>query len=73
MEDRILHRDRSVLPGTVRASFGIYNTHEDVDILCEALAAIGAGKYRKGYILNKERGEYLREDLDEEFSRYFAL
>jgi cysteine desulfurase/selenocysteine lyase len=73
MEDRILHRDRSVLPGTVRASFGIYNTREDVDILCEALKAICSGRYGKGYVLNKERGEYLRDDLDEEFSRYFAL
>ena len=29
--------DRFAVPGTVRASFSLYNTHEDVDRLFEAL------------------------------------
>jgi selenocysteine lyase/cysteine desulfurase len=71
MEKRILNRDRSVLPGTVRASFGIYNTREDVDTLCEAVAAIARGEYRKDYQLNVERGEYYRDDVKETFTEYF--
>jgi hypothetical protein len=73
METRILARDRSTLPGFVRASFGIYNTKEEVDVLCEALSAIATGKYRDGYLLNKERGEFYRTDVTDEFEKYFSL
>lgn len=73
MEDRILARDRSTLPGFVRASFGIYNTTEEVDVLCDALKEIANGNYRKDYVLNKERGEYSRPDTDEKFEEYFKL
>lgn len=73
METRILARDRSTLPGFVRASFGMYNTKEEVDVLCEALSAIAMGNYRPGYVLNKERGEYYREDIGDEFEKYFAI
>ena len=73
MERRILARDRSTLPGFVRASFGIYNNEEEVDVLCEALTAIAAGKYSSGYLLNKERGEYYRTDGDDDFEKYFSL
>lgn len=73
MEEHILHRDRSTLPGFVRASFGIYNTTEEVDVLAEALAAIARGKFRDGYVLNKERGEYSRNDVEENFEEYFHL
>jgi selenocysteine lyase/cysteine desulfurase len=73
LEERILHRDRSEIPGTVRISFGIYNTLEEVDILCSALEAITAGRYRKEYRLDKERGEYFREDVQDRFEKCLAL
>ncbi len=73
MEEEILRRDRSHLPGTVRASFGIYNTREEVDQLCEAVRAIASGSYRPGYKIDKERGEYYRDDVEEQFARYFPL
>jgi len=68
MEERILARDRSVIPGTVRVSFGIYNTRTEIDVLCEALGTIAAGRHMDGYHLNKERGEYYRTDMEENFS-----
>jgi cysteine desulfurase / selenocysteine lyase len=73
MEEEILHRDRSHLPGTVRASFGIYNTKEEIDKLCAALRAIASGRRLDGYQLNKERGEYFRRDSEEQFEEYFKL
>ncbi|HTR80723.1 MAG TPA: aminotransferase class V-fold PLP-dependent enzyme [Bacteroidota bacterium] len=73
MERRILARDRSTVAGFVRASFGIYNTRHEVDVLCEALSAIAKGNFQDGYILNKERGEYYRVDEAEEFEKYFSL
>lgn len=73
MEIEIIGRDRSHLPGTVRISFGIYNTREEIDILCEALQAIAQGNYLSGYRLNKERGEYYRTDVPQDYESYFAV
>ncbi len=73
LEQRILHRDRSELPGTVRASFGIYNTLDEVEVLCDALEAISAGRYRKDYRLDKERGEYYCGDIQDSFDNCLAL
>ncbi len=71
MEKRILNRDRSIVPGAVRVSFGVYNTKEDVDALCEALAAIASGRFLDGYELNKERGEYSLRGMTEDYGKYF--
>jgi len=73
MEQRILRRDRSTLPGAVRVSFGFYNTKDEVDVLCAALERITRGQYRPGYVMNKERGEYTREDVTWDFEEYFRL
>jgi cysteine desulfurase/selenocysteine lyase len=71
MEKRILNRDRSIVPGAVRVSFGAYNTKEDVDVLCEALAAVASGRFLDGYELNKERGEYSFRGMTEDFGKFF--
>ncbi len=73
LEQRILHRDRSEIPGTVRASFGIYNTLEEVDTLSRALEAIASGSYRRDYVLDKERGEYFRQDVQDRFENCITL
>jgi selenocysteine lyase/cysteine desulfurase len=71
VETRILARDRSAIPGTVRASFGIYNTSEEVDALADALTAISRRQFRSGYVLDAERGQYTHPDLPADFSSRF--
>ncbi len=73
MEARIRRRDRSEIPGTVRMSFGIYNTEEDVDIVCDAVAAIAGGARRTDYRLDLARGAYALPGADETFERYFSF
>jgi len=73
LEKRILNRDRSVIPGLVRASFGIYNTKQEIDVLCEALTAIADGRFLDGYAMNPERGEYSRKDFSEAFEQRLSL
>ena len=73
MERRILQRDRSSIPGTVRASFAIYNTTDEVDVLCNALDAIARGSYADGYSFDRERGEYFREDMNDRFDTCLRL
>jgi selenocysteine lyase/cysteine desulfurase len=72
-ERRILARDRSTIPGTVRASLGIYNTAEEIDALAEALAALARRQFRPGYVLDVERGEYTHPDLPLDFASRFSF
>jgi len=69
--DSIISRDRSHLPGAVRASFGIYNTHEEVDELIFIAEKIAAGRYYQDYVLNKEKGEYRPREYAVDFREYF--
>jgi len=73
MEERIRRRDRSAIPGAVRISFGIYNTADEVDSVCDAIAAIARGEHRTDYRLDRERGEYTLPGADEAFDRYFSF
>ncbi|MBI3871970.1 MAG: aminotransferase class V-fold PLP-dependent enzyme [candidate division Zixibacteria bacterium] len=73
MERQILARDRTRLPGTVRVSFGIYNTTDEIDRLAAGLSEIAAGRIRGDYVLNAEKGEYAPRGYDPDFSRYFRL
>jgi len=73
MEQNILHRDRSHIPGTIRMSFGIYNTKEEIDRFVEMIKKIDAGDYSQDYVLNKEKGEYTPKNFDIDFQKYYQL
>lgn len=73
MERRILARDRSVLPGAVRMSFGIYNTMDEVDTVCDAVAVVARGAYRPDYVLDRERGEYTLPAAEAHPERCFSF
>jgi cysteine desulfurase / selenocysteine lyase len=69
----MLSGDRSNMPGLTRASFGLYNTTEDVDEFIEALLEIVQGKYRGEYIQNIQTGEFIPLDWQPNFERYFSI
>ncbi|HYF93772.1 MAG TPA: aminotransferase class V-fold PLP-dependent enzyme [Symbiobacteriaceae bacterium] len=71
--DAILRGDRSTVPGMVRASFGAYTTHADVDALVEMLHRIAAGEYREGYVLDPQTGEYSHPEFQPLYDQYFSL
>ncbi len=73
IEQQILQDDRTNLPGAVRASFGMYNTVEEVDYFLEAIKKIAERKYEGNYILDKKRGEYHPEGYRPDFGNYFRL
>ena len=73
LEREILARNRSHVPGAVRASFGIYNTVEEVDRLAEAVAAIAGGRFAEGYVLDRERGEWSHPGFPFEFEKRFTF
>ena len=69
----MLAHDRSHMPGLVRASFGLYNTVEEVDIFVQALAAIQRGEYHGHYHQERASGDYVPEGWAPQFEKYFSL
>ncbi|MEW6050524.1 MAG: aminotransferase class V-fold PLP-dependent enzyme [Candidatus Zixiibacteriota bacterium] len=73
LEDQIRSRDRSNIPGTIRMSFGLYNTRSEVDTFVTMIRKIASGDYYKGYRLDREKGEYYPPEFHLPFEDYFRL
>jgi len=70
--EHVLAGDKSELPGLIRASFGLYNTFEDVDALVEALHRISRAEYHGEYVQDRATGEYIPEGWAPNFEEYFS-
>jgi len=57
----------------IRASFGLYNTLEEIDILADALTHISRDNYRGNYVQDRASGEYEPLDWQPEYSKYFQI
>lgn len=73
VRQHMLAHDKSDMPGLVRASFGLYNTFEEVDYLVEALTCISKGKYKGKYTQTISSGEFRPAGWEPDFSQYFNL
>jgi cysteine desulfurase/selenocysteine lyase len=69
---RMLNGDKRQMPGLIRASFGLYNTLEEVDALAEALERIIQGDYRGEYQQDMASGEYHLTGWEPPFEQYFS-
>jgi selenocysteine lyase/cysteine desulfurase len=69
----MLAGDRSSMPGLIRASFGLYNTIEEVDYLIESLTRIARGEYRGQYVQEQASGEYKPANWIPKFEDYFKI
>ncbi len=69
----IVNGTRVGLPGLVRASFGCYNTTEEVDHLVETLTRIAAGEIRGDYEQDPAAGDYWPRGFEPGYERYFSL
>ena len=70
---RMISGDKSEMPGLIRASFGLYNTHEEVDYLLEALRNISSGDFHGKYQQDRLTGEYSPDNWQPDFTNYFRL
>lgn len=73
VREDIINGNKSEMPGLVRASFGLYNTVEEIDKFVEALKAIQAGEYGGEYVQDKASGEYHPKGWAPKFEEYFSL
>jgi selenocysteine lyase/cysteine desulfurase len=69
----MLEGDKSDMPGLLRASFGLYNTLEDVDILLEALSRISNNEYKGEYIQDSATGEYTPKGWHPTYEDFFSF
>ena len=69
----ILGGDRREVPGLVRASFGLYNSTQDVDCLVDALSCITRHCYRGDYQQDPRSGEYHPKGWAVNFEEYFSV
>jgi cysteine desulfurase/selenocysteine lyase len=73
VRSRMLDGDRSEMPGLIRASFGLYNTLDEVDILVDALTHIARHEYKGQYVQERSTGEYIPLNWEPKFDQYFPL
>lgn len=73
VRDRMLAGDRSEMPGLIRASFGLYNTKDEIDFLVDALTHITRHEYKGQYIQERATGEYKLIGWQPGFDEYFRL
>jgi len=64
----MLAGDKSEMPGFVRASFGLYNTVDEVDRFTEALTRVAGGQYSGRYRQDMATGEYQPDGWTPDFA-----
>lgn len=69
----MLAGDRSNMPGMIRASFGLYNTFEDIDAFLDALQQIINGNYKGRYNQDIATGEFKPIGWQPEFEKYYSF
>lgn len=70
---QIISGDRSNRPGFLRASFGLYNSFNEVDIFIDALMQIQAGKFEGEYLQNRASGDFIPQGWEPDFEKYFSF
>ncbi len=60
-------------PGMVRASFGCYNTTEEVDRFIAILSRLSAGDVRGDYERDPASGQYFPQGFEPDLDQYFSL
>ena len=69
----MLAGDRSQMPGMIRASFGLYNSLDDIDAFIEAIKKIARGEYKGDYRQEISTGEYRPTGWKPDFSSYYTI
>jgi len=70
---QIISGDKSDMPGLTRASFGLYNSFDEIDALAYALERVTAGKYAGKYHQVKTSGEFFPDGWNPAFEDYLPF
>lgn len=69
--EELLAGRRTGRPGLVRASFGCYNTEEEVDRFVDVLARLAAGDIQGDYVQDTASGDYWPRGFEPDLDQYF--
>lgn len=73
VRDTMLGGDKSSMPGLVRASFGLYNTTDEVDEMVWGLDRIRRNDFNGQYMQERSTGEFHPVGWQPDFQQYFVL
>ena len=73
VRNNIMSGDRSSMPGFLRASFGLYNSFDEVDSLIDGLNRIQAGNFEGEYRQDRSSGDYSPLGWVPEFEGQFSI
>jgi len=73
VREKILTGDRSDMPGFLRASFGLYNSLDEIDHFIDALHRIQAGNYKGEYHQDRASGDYSPNGWEPDFENFFSI
>ncbi len=73
VRNTMLAGDKSHMPGMVRASFGLYNTIEEIDALIDALIRIQRREFTGRYTQERSTGAYEPEGWVPSFEKSYPL
>jgi selenocysteine lyase/cysteine desulfurase len=73
VRDDMLSGNKSNMPGLIRASFGFYNTTQEIDIFVESLKDIADGRYQGEYFQDRASGEFHPVGWEPKFEEHFSI
>lgn len=73
VRDMMIDGNKTEMPGLVRASFGLYNTKDEIDDFVAGLSEIANGNIHGDYAQERASGEYHPRGWSPDFNRYFSL
>lgn len=73
VRETMVRGNKTEMPGLVRASFGLYNTKDEVDAFVAALSDIVKGSFQGVYVQDKSSGEYHPQGWSPDFDQYFSI
>ena len=65
-------RDRRDMPGLVRASFGLYNTRDEIDVFVDALGRVARRQFTGRYRQDRASGDFVPDGWKPNFERYLS-
>ncbi len=71
LREKLRNNEDVELPGAVRASFGIYNTPDEVEYFLEAIEKVARGDYRGDYVKDPDHGDYWPRGFSIDFRDFF--
>ncbi|HUV25952.1 MAG TPA: aminotransferase class V-fold PLP-dependent enzyme [Anaerolineales bacterium] len=73
VRQNIISGDRSDMPGFLRASFGLYNSFNEVDTLIDGLSQIQSDNFEGEYLQDRASGDYSPQGWEPDFEHYFSI